>query len=428
MFRKIINFFSEKKELIRYGLSYQLGQPQWSIQDDTAYIKDTYEKLVWVYSCVMMISSCTSSVPWRLYKKKRKLTEIDNHPVLELVNNKINNDFTSVDMFDLWATYLALQGKFFMIYDNPVLPQQLQFLYPHCVSPIPSSEPGKLVDSFQYERYGDTKIYSENLILWDRNIDPLDYYQGLSAIRALARTIDTENSTIDWNKATIDNSCIPAGAIGLQNPSKTTIDKLKIDWNKKYSGAKNARIPLIIDTERISYIPFGLSQVDMDFLNQRKLSRIEICSGFGVPGQVVGDPEGQTYSNYEEALVSFWNNTIIPRYLRKIRASLNKNIVKKWDANLYLDFDISNVEVLQENQDSLTTRVSLQFESNLIKLNEARVALGYEEDPVLGDKYSFELPQIAAQKILDESEVDDESDDEGEDDDMAEDGTNEDQV
>jgi HK97 family phage portal protein len=355
-----------------------------------------------------------------MYKQNRKLIEIDNHPLLDLFNVKINQDFTSVDMFDLWSTYLALQGKFYMVYDNPVMPQQLQFLYPHFTRPVPSAEPGKLIDSFQYDRYGDVKTYSENLILWDRNIDPLDYYQGLSAIRAMARTIDTENSTIDWNKSTIDNSCIPAGAIGLQNPSKDVIEKVKKDWKKKYSGAPNARTPLIVDTERISYVPFGLSPIDMDFLNQRKLSRIEICSGFGVPGQVVGDPEGQTYSNYEEALKSFWNNTVLPRYLRKIKASLNKNIVRKWDQNLYIDFDLSNVEVLQENQDSKTNRVVMQFESNIIKLNEARTQLGYEEDTELGDKYCFELPQIAVQNMAGESDGDIEDDN-----DVGEDGNDE---
>jgi len=420
VFNKFLNFFKEKKALIQYGLEFQLRTPQWSIQDDEAYIKDTYEKLVWVYSCVTMISSCVSSVPWRMYKQNRKLIEIDNHPLLDLFNVKINQDFTSVDMFDLWSTYLALQGKFYMVYDNPVMPQQLQFLYPHFTRPVPSAEPGKLIDSFQYDRYGDVKTYSENLILWDRNIDPLDYYQGLSAIRAMARTIDTENSTIDWNKSTIDNSCIPAGAIGLQNPSKDVIEKVKKDWKKKYSGAPNARTPLIVDTERISYVPFGLSPIDMDFLNQRKLSRIEICSGFGVPGQVVGDPEGQTYSNYEEALKSFWNNTVLPRYLRKIKASLNKNIVRKWDQNLYIDFDLSNVEVLQENQDSKTNRVVMQFESNIIKLNEARTQLGYEEDTELGDKYCFELPQIAVQNMAGESDGDIEDDN-----DVGEDGNDE---
>lgn len=422
---KWLKFFKEKKEMVQYGLQMQIGTPQWSVQDDVAYIEETHEKLVWVYACVTMISTCVSSVPWKLYKKGSKLVEIDNHPLLDLFNVQINPDFSSSDLFELWSTYLALQGKFYLMYDNPVLPQQLQILYPHYMQPIPSKEPGKLVDFFSYNRMSDEKRYSENLILWDRNIDPLDFYQGLSAIRALARTIDTENSAVDWNKSTLDNAGIPAGAIGMSNPSQTTIEEVRKKWKDKYTGAKNARIPLVLDTDRLSYIPFAISQLDMDFLNQRKLSRVEICSGFGTPGQVVGDPEGQTYANYEEALVSFWNNTVIPRYLNKIRSSINKNIVKKWDKNFYIDYDISKVEVLQENEDAKTNRIVIQFTSNLITLNEARIDLGRDEDKEFGDKYNFELAQVVADSI---SEVDEnpDVDEDGVEDEMGGNGSNED--
>lgn len=404
----ILNFFKLKQpqQTTRpsYAYEWQIGQAQWSVVNDEDYIKETYNKLVWVYACVSKIAGAVSSVDWCLYKKTAQgLKELDTHPLLDMFNNKINESLTSRDFFDMWATYLSLQGKFFAQLDNPVLPQALYPLYPHLVKPVPSDD-GRMVQSFEYDLKTIGTVLSPNIVLWDRFIDPLDFYQGFSPIRAMARTIDTENASVDWNKSTLDNACVPPGMIGASNPGKAAIEEIKRRWRKEYSGKNNARMPLIVDTERLSYIPFGLSAVDMDFMNQRKLSRIEICAGFEVPGQIVGDPEGQTYSNYAEALKSFWTNTVIPKYLEKIRKSLNLNIVSKWGSDLYIDFDLDGIEILKENQDAAAERVALLFEKNILKLNEARTSLGHEEDLENGELYNFQLA-VASAKAMSEIEL-----------------------
>lgn len=402
----ILDFFRKQPDLKEPSFAYdwQVGNAQWSCVNDEDYIKETYNKLVWVYACVSKIAGAVSSVEWCLYKKtKAGLVEVEQHSLLNMFNDKVNQSLTSRDFFDMWATYLALQGKFFAQLDNPVLPQELYPMYPHLVKPIPSND-YTMVSAFEYDLKTLGVTLSPNIVLWDKFIDPLDFYQGFSPIRAMARTIDTENSNVDWNKATLDNAGVPPGMIGASNPSKQAIEEIKRRWKKEYSGANNARMPLVVDTERLSYIPFGLSPVDMDFLNQRKLSRIEICAGFEVPGQIVGDPEGQTYSNYAEALKSFWTNTVIPKYLEKIRKSLNLNIVSKWGTDLYLDFDLDGIEILKENQDASAERVSLLFEKNILKLNEARVALGYDEDIENGELYNFQLA-VASAKAMSEIEL-----------------------
>ena len=251
-FKDIFNMFRKQ---VQYVHSWQYGQPNWSSQNDEAYIREAYNKIVWVYSCVSMIASCCASVPWVLYRNQRgNKVEIDDHPILTLLNTRVSPYMPSKDFFDLWATYLALQGKFFAEYNNSAMPTQIYPMYPHYVKPIPDRK--LFVSGFEYRMGGDTTIYKADSVLWSKFNDPLDLYQGLSPVRALARTIDTENESVDWNKSTLQNSAVPAGAISVVNPSPELTSKLREDWLSRYGGANNARVPLILNAEKANYVSF----------------------------------------------------------------------------------------------------------------------------------------------------------------------------
>ena len=368
----------KKKQKYRYVSEGSYGQPYWATQKDKQFITEAYNKVVWVYSCVMQISSATSSVPWLLYRKGRggRNIEIEQHPILDLLSNKANAFMSSRDFIDLWATYLALEGKFYAEYVNPSMPTQIVPLYPHYMKPIPSKE--EFVSGYKYDNYS-TIYYDKEEVLWSKFSDPLDIYEGLSPIRALSRTIDTENEAVNWNKSTLQNSGVPAGVFTVQNPSPELIDNLRDEWKRRYGGGSNARIPLVLNADRATYQPIGLTSIDMDFLNQRKLNRTEICSAFGVPSQLVGDPEGQTYSNFGEAVKSFWENTVIPRYLEHMKQKLQSDLLPRYADNLVLVYDLSKIQALKESQDALTKRTVDLWKSGLIKRNEARYALDYEE-------------------------------------------------
>lgn len=353
------------------------GQPKWSTQRDELFVREAYYKLVWVYSCVSLISNCTASVPWCLYRKRgSNTTELLEHPILDIVNNRVNPYVSSKDFFDMWATYLALQGKFYAKYNNSVLPTQIEPLYPHITYPVPDKS--NFVSGFMYRIGGVEYNYKSDEVLWSKFLDPLDMYEGLSPVKAMSRTIDTENEAVNWNKTTLQNNAVPPGAIQVLNPGPDLAEKLREDWIKRYGGSNNARVPLVLDAEKVSYTNFGLSNVDMDFIEQRKINRIEICSGFGVPSQLVGDPEGQTYANFEEADKTLWQNTIIPRYIDKIKDKLNSDLVIRYADNLYLEPNFDGVPAMSESSAEKSIQVRGEWKDGILTRAEARQALGYE--------------------------------------------------
>ena len=352
--------------------------PVWSTQKDKQFVTEAYNRIVWVYACIGAISNATSSVPWLLYRKGRggKLIEIEEHPILTILNKQANPYMSSKDFLDYWVTYLAIEGKFYGEYINPNMPTAIFPLYPHNMSPIPHKT--EFISGFEY-RVGDAIRFNANEILWSKFNDPLDIYQGLSPIRSLSRTIDTENEAVDWNKSTLQNAGVPAGVFQVTNPSPELSAKLQEEWAKRYAGGSNSRKPLILNSDKASYLPLGLSPIDMDFLNQRKVNRIEICSAFGVPSQIVGDPEGQTYSNYGEAQKAFWENTVISKYLEHIKDKLTQDLLPRYADNLELRYDLSGIGALKESQDLKAKRVMELFKSNIITRNEVRYELDYEE-------------------------------------------------
>jgi HK97 family phage portal protein len=368
LFRKSVNVLIEP---------FRRSQTVWSVQNDKAYIEEAYNKVVWVYACASKIASCVALPGWTVYKRKpnKELEEVNEEALFNLFNLRVNALYTSADFFEMWALYLALNGKFFCMFDNPVRPTSLTVLKPFEMEVKAGQTFENAVVNYRYQNETDIK---PELILWSKFFDPLDFYDGLSPIRAAARTIDTENAAISWNKDSFDNMGIPPGAIQVQNAPKTLITKLKERWREDVAGPKNARMPIIMDAEKMSYINFGLSQIDMDFLNQRKVTRTEICAAFGVPGQCVGDPEGQTYANYEQAVISLWNETIIPKYLNHIRRSLNANIVQRYDEKLFVDYNLEEIAVLQENDEAKTNKIRGLWIDNLITQAEARAELGRE--------------------------------------------------
>ena len=382
--KKVFEFIKSLfyKRAVRYLVSGNYGVAKWSPVNDYVLIRDSFEKIVWVYSCVSLIATSVANVPWLLYKKNPdgSLLEIEDHQILNLLNKKANDNLSSRDFFELWATYLALNGKFFAKFNSPLNPDTIEPLIPYYTKPIPSKE--DFISGLEYRIGSELQEYSKNLVLWSRFIDPLDFYEGLSPIKAQARILDTENSAIDWNKKTLDNSGVPPGALMVDSPTPDQIEGIRAKWKENYMGANNNRMPLIIDSEKANYIPFGINAVEMDFILQKKVNRIEICSGFGVPGQVVGDPEGQTYANYSEALEAFWKNTVIPKYLNKIKCDLNQILLPKFitlNENYYIDYNLDNIEVLTENQNEKTDRVLKMWDSDFLTLNEARGELGWEK-------------------------------------------------
>jgi HK97 family phage portal protein len=113
----------------------------------------------------------------------------------------------------------------------------------------------------------------------------------------------------------------------------------------------------------------------MDWLEGRKMSRVEICNVFQVPPELIGIQDQKTYSNYQEARKAFYTETVLP-LMDRLCDDLNNWLVPVFGDNLILDYDKDEIEALQEDREKVWTRVQ---NANWLTVNEKRSATGYEE-------------------------------------------------
>jgi hypothetical protein len=142
----------------------------------------------------------------------------------------------------------------------------------------------------------------------------------------------------------------------------------------------------------------GLSQNDMDFLNQRKLNKYEICGIFGVPPQIVGANEDPTYSNYAVALLAFWESKIIP-LLNWVETMVNTRFSDQYYDGVIVKPDLTSVPALRESvAQKVKMAATLSAMGWPINAINERLGLGFDAVP-WGDTAYYPGTMVPAELV-----------------------------
>lgn len=335
-----------------------------------------YKSIIWVYRCVQEIANRVSSVPWGVFKKNAKgeNIELTNHSLNQLLLYP-NEEMSWKDFLEWWVIYMFVSGNAYVVKGRSKKLNGLTFLRPDRIKIEPDSR-------------GDVKNYAYKVNGVDYNIDPRDMthfkfpdptddYYGLSPIFVAARTCETELDALKWNRNLLRNEARPGGALKTQDElSDDAYNKLKTSI-QEMQGTTHAGKPMILEGG-LDWVRMSLTQQEADFIALKKLNREEICAAMGVPPVIVGVLDHATYSNFEQAERSFWNQTIMPT-LRKFRDRFNVSIAAGFGEGIFIDYVLDHIEALQESQDNLHKRIRDDFRSGLLSQNEAREMIGYEK-------------------------------------------------
>jgi HK97 family phage portal protein len=223
-------------------------------------------------------------------------------------------------------------------------------------------------------------ITGEGPILHIKRFNPLDDWYGMSPVEAAAYGIDQHNAAGAWNKALLDNSARPSGALvyapkeGPATLSDEQFLRLKQQLAEQQTAADAKGSPLLMDGG-LDWKEMALSPKDMDWLKGRDMSARDICAAFGTPPMLVGVPGEATYANYKEARMAFWEDTILPSLDQHIDA-LNNWLVPKFGKGLRLAYDEDAISALSPKREELWKRVET---ASFLSINEKRAAVGYDE-------------------------------------------------
>jgi len=348
--------------------------------------KEGYLKNAIVYRCVNEISKGASAVPLLL---KNGDEIVEQHPLIDLLNRP--NPLQSYsEFFNSLFGYVLLGGNAYILKVGSDMgtPQELHQLRPDRMVIKGSGNP--IPDRYEYVVNGRVQKtykvdqvngYSEvkHVKLWN----PLDDYYGLSPMSAAAVEVDQFNMSSKHNVNLLQNGARPSGAVIFKpqddagfaaNLSESQRQQLLTDLNNRFSGAGNAGRPMLLEGD-FDWKEMGLTPKDMDFHRLKNMAATDIALCFGVPSQLVGVPDAQTYANVSEARLALYEETIIP-HLRKIQSDLNEWLVPLYDDRLTLEFDIDSIPALSERKRKTYENVTSAVREGIMTRNEAREQIG----------------------------------------------------
>ena len=156
--------------------------------------------------------------------------------------------------------------------------------------------------------------------------------------------------------------------------------QLLSDLDLRFSGTNNAGRTMLLEGD-FDWKEMGLSPKDMDFLQMKNMTARDIALVFGVPSQLVGVPDSQTYNNVSEARLALYEDTIIP-LLKRVENDLNEWLAPNYSENINIKYDIDAIPAMAERRKKTYDNVAVAVREGIISRNEARERLGYE--PISG--------------------------------------------
>ncbi len=265
--------------------------------------------------------------------------------------------------------------------------RELHALRPDRVKVIPG--PDGWPEAFEYAAGGaKVRIAGEpapgvRAVLHMKLFHPANDHYGLSPIEAAAAAIDLHNAAARWNKALLDNSARPSGALVYSNGQQMTaeqFERLKSELEASFQGTRNAGRPLLLEGG-LDWKAMSLTPRDLDFMEAKHAAAREIALAIGVPPMLLGIPGDNTYANYAEANRAFWRQTVLPLVQRTARA-LTLWLTPAYGTDLRFSPDLDAVEALAPEREALWARME---RTSFLSDAEKRAAVGYGDKPEGGD-------------------------------------------
>jgi len=361
-----------------------------------SFAQEGYKENAIVYRCVNEIANGAASIPFKVYQGD---IELESHPLITLLRRP-NPLQAGVEYFQSLYSYLLLSGNSYALSsDIRGVPNELYILRPDRIEIEPSET--AIPKAYKYKINNQVvRTYPADPVTGAAEVkhfklwNPLDDYLGLSPLTAASMDVDQHNMIAKHNIALLANGARPSGAIVFKPADDAGMrvmltdgqrEQLSSDLNNRFQGVNNAGKPMLLEGD-FSWQEMGMSPRDMDFMSQANMTAKDIALCFGVPSQLIGVPDAQTYANVQEARLALYEETIIP-LARRIESDLNEWLSPSFGDNISISYDVDSIPAMTERRRRVYENVTTAVREGIISRNEARDRLGLE--PISGGDEVF---------------------------------------
>ena len=334
--------------------------------DPTTLTKSNATNFNTIYSCVNVLSDDIAKLPWKTYKKtKGIINRKTDHPLDYLLTHRPNEYQTPFAFKKSLMVDVLTRGNAYALieYDKEGFPKSLL--------PLGESVTRFVIDSKTGKSFYRTSYRDKNL-----DLQPYEVFHirglgnglvGQSPIEVLRTQVEANKSADLHNKTLIEGGGVPKGILRVQQAiNKDAKDVVRNEWVRANSNQAIA----IIDNG-LEYQQMGISQVDMAFIESKKLNQQEIAAIFKVPLHKINQLDNATFSNIEHQSLDYVKNTLQPWIVQLEEEANYKFFSQKEGKNgYYTKFNIDS-----ELRGDAETRAKVQeikLRNGFISVNEGR--------------------------------------------------------
>lgn len=319
---------------------------------------NAYEQVVWVYRAINVLAEQVANLPF-LFSAGARGSEnlITSGPLLDFYNRP-HPQTNRFQYWELRLIWLMLRGECFrvplfdsdqsQIADRKPKIKAVLILDPARFQHI--VEDNQLM-GWRYTGFGPEGPLASQVFLpeeiWHEKLpNPFDFWRGFPPLYVAGMAANTDFAASAFMRGIIENN---ADTGVIVRTDKWVSDEQReqiltaLDQRKRRAGIADRPIllPGIAEITRPQ-----LSSTDLQFLENRKFSRAEICAAFGVPEEIVTSTENAKYDVMAGARLNFIENRVAPLCSR---LEAEEDItVKTIDPRASGWFDLDSLPIMQD--------------------------------------------------------------------------------
>ena len=356
-------------------------------------LSNAYQQVVWVYRAVNVLAEQVANIPFvfsRGARGREKL--VTSGPLLEFYDHP----HPTINRFQYWelrVMWLLLRGECVRI---PIFEDGSSFAPPGTRKKLKSIlllDPARFdhivqnneLVGWRYTAAGiDTprasQVFLPEEVWFEKLPNPFDFWRGMAPLQAAALASQSDYCAAAFMKGVMENN----GDLGLIVRTAGPIEdaereQIKAELRNRKRRAGTADSPLILWSGAEVTRP-TLSSADIQFLENRKFSRSEICAAFGVPEEILITTDNAKYDVMAGSRLNFIENRVAP-FCARLEAE-ERETIKTIDPTATGWFDLDSLPIMQEARRSRLVAAKAGFDMG-IPLNDLNrvLDLGFEELP-----------------------------------------------
>lgn len=374
-----------------------------------------YNAYIWVHKAISKIAEAIAFLPFRVVDAEGE--EILNHP-LTLLYQFVNDSMSAPILWTAYTVHMMLAGESFheFVPDSRGRPVEIWPRRPDYIAITPDLSRPQYPIAAGYV-YDDTNSDPLKLdateMSQDRFFNPLSDFRGIAPINAIRNSIIIDVFAQTWSKAFLKRGARPDYAIVAPDGlTPTERQDYEDTLQNKYGGLDNVHKPMVIEKGVTDIKVLSFPPKDLEWLEQRKMSRDEVGSIFGVPDIIMGyGPE--TYDTEEKmisAMRAFWTLTLVP-FIRHRDIDITSFWTKTrplLESGQRMETDLSSIGILQEDVESKIPAMKALFSVGVPfdKIDERlSLGIGQIEGGNVGYLPINLIPVSGSSEFIDESPV-----------------------